>query len=139
MLSRGWMVSVKSLTVSQHFLEPKHPVTISKTLVVALTFFHQVDTAGISSFFFFIRFFSSFQSMLVSFFTGKKKKKENLLPESRHQEYKKKNDDVYLHTSMQVYFLQTHFSSRNYPSILPKHNCCFWIFLSKKYLRQISG
>ena len=80
MISRGWMVSVKRLTINQHFLEPRHPVKISKTLVVVLTFFHQVDTAGISSFFFFILFFSSFQSMLVSFFTGKK----NLLPDIRN-------------------------------------------------------
>ena len=131
MISQGWMVSLKGLESKLVFLR-SYLVPNSKILVVVLTFFHQVDTAGISSFFS-LFFFSAHFSPCWCLFSQEKKKNA-----SKHQEYKKKNDDVYLHTGMQVYFLQTHFSSENYPSILPKHNCCFWKFLSKKYLRQIS-
>ena len=63
------------------FLEPKHPVTISKTLVVVLTFFYQVDTAGISSLFLFSAHFSPCWCL---FSQEKKEKKENLFPNIRN-------------------------------------------------------
>ena len=62
-------------------LEPKHPVTISKTLVVVLTFFYQVDTAGISSLFLFSAHFSPCWCL---FSQEKKEKKENLFPNIRN-------------------------------------------------------